>query len=78
MFSWSSRLVFLLLVADVVPNRGLIPAHRRHEISSRPETLPRVILLPLSIHPSQVDRALALDKPTTDDTEYLGGIEIIM
>jgi len=43
-------LVFLLLVADLLPNRGLIPPYRRYEISSRPKALAGVILLPFAVH----------------------------
>lgn len=70
--------VFLFLVADVIPNCDLIPTNRGHEISACPEALPGIILLLLPIHPRQVNCALALMNPTTDDTEYFGGIEIIM
>ena len=42
------------------------------------EVLPGVILLPFSVHSDQMDCALALDKPTTCETAYLGGIEIII
>src|SRR6185295_6938743 len=37
--------------------------HRRHEVAPRPEVLPNETPLPFSIHPSQMDRALALDEP---------------
>jgi hypothetical protein len=55
--------VFFLLVANVFPNRGLIAPYCRHEISPRPKALTSVILFPFSVHPRQVDRALALDVP---------------
>jgi hypothetical protein len=70
-FAWPSApqvhlvqaLVFLLLIPDVIPNHFLIPTHRGHEVSPRPEMLPYEVLLPLPVHPRQMDSALALDKP---------------
>jgi len=55
--------VFLPLVADVVPNHCLVAAYRGHEIPTRPETLPGVILLPFPVYPRKMNRALALDEP---------------
>jgi len=49
-------LILSFLVADVVPDCLLIPAYRRHHVPPRPEVLPGVVSLPLSVHPRQVDR----------------------
>jgi hypothetical protein len=54
-------LVFVLLVADVLPDHGFIPAHRGHHVPPRPEVLTNKVLLALSIDPGKVSRALALD-----------------
>jgi hypothetical protein len=40
----------------------------------RPEVLPDEVSLPFAKRPSDVDRALALDEPTTSATAYFGGI----
>ena len=40
--------------------------------------LPYEVALPFAVDPSQVDCALALMYPTTCDTAYFGGIEIII
>lgn len=71
-------LVFLLLVPDVLAYHVFIATHCRYEVPSRPEMLPYKIALALSIHPGQMDRALALDIATTCDTAYFGGIESII
>jgi hypothetical protein len=55
-------MIFLLLVANVLPTRCLISTYGRHKVSSRPEALTSKILLPLSVHPRQVNRALAFDE----------------
>jgi hypothetical protein len=44
-------LIFPLLVANVLSNCCLIPACGRHKVSPRPEALPCMVLLPLSVHP---------------------------
>src|SRR5664280_1588683 len=56
-------LVLFLLRADVLSNQRLVPPHRGHEVSPRPETLPPKILLPSSVHSCQVNRTLPFDKP---------------
>src|SRR5664280_1233119 len=56
-------LVLFLLRADVLSNQRLVPPHRGHEVSARPETLPHKILLPSSVHSRQVNRTLPFDKP---------------
>ena len=56
-------LVRLLLVADVLPNQRFITTHGRNEIAPGPEMLPDEVTLALSVHPHQMDRALALDLP---------------
>ena len=72
-------LVFLLLVLDVLPYRRLVTTHGRDEVPSGPKILSYEIALPLSVRPRQVDRGLLpLMKPTTCETAYFGGIEIIM
>ena len=53
-------LIFLLLVTDVLPYRRLIPAYGRNKVSSRPEALPCVVLLPFSVYSRKGNRALAL------------------
>jgi hypothetical protein len=40
--------------------------------------LPHEIATPRSVYPRDVDRALSFHYPTTWDTEYFDGIEIIM
>ena len=42
-------LVFLLLVADVLPNRGLISPYRRYEMSACPKGLTGVVLFATSL-----------------------------
>ncbi len=71
-------LVLFLMVADVGSDRPLVPSYRVDEKTARPEVLPHEIALPFAVDARQVNRALALDKPTTCDTAYFGGIEIIM
>jgi hypothetical protein len=54
--------ILKLLVPDVGPDRLLIPAHRRDEISARPEFVPgEVFRLSLDIL-RDPDRAFALDE----------------
>jgi len=55
-------LILLFLVANVLADDPLVPAYRGYEVPSRPKTLARIILLPLSIDSRQVDRAFPLDK----------------
>jgi hypothetical protein len=70
-------LVLLFLFPDVVSDHLLVPSHGGDVVSSGPEVLTYEISLPFPIDPSQVDRTLSLDDPTSD-TAYFGGIDIIM
>ncbi len=70
--------IFLLLVPDVLSNQFLVAPYCGHEVSSRPEMLSDKVLLPFSVHPRQMNSALPFDVSTTCDTEYFGGMEIIM
>ena len=56
-------LIFLLLVADVLPYHFFVPSDRGHEISPGPKVLPDKIAFALAIRPRHVDGALALDEP---------------
>jgi len=55
-------MIFLFLVANVLPNRRFIPTYGRDKVSRRPEAVANVVLFPLAVNPCQVDRALALDE----------------
>ena len=80
---WDQRkLLHLAILKLLIPNVGsdclLVPAHRRDEISTRPELVPREVLrLSLDIL-CDPNRAFALMKPITSATEYFGGIETSM
>lgn len=57
-------LVFLLLFPDVLADHGFIAAHHGHPKRLCPEVLTNEIPLPLfSVHPCQMDPALALEIP---------------
>ena len=70
--------VLLLLVPDVLAYHRLVPTYRRDEVPSGPEMLPHNISLLLAVYTRQMDGALPLMNPTTCETAYFGGIEIIM
>ena len=70
--------VFLFLLLDVIPDHRLISSHRGYEIPSRLKVLPDKTPLPFAVHPCQMDRALAFDKPYHCDIAYFGGIAISM
>ena len=70
--------VFLFLFPDVLPYHGFVSTHGRDEVPSGPEVLPHETALSLPVDPGQMDRTLALINPTTWETAYFGGIEIIM
>ena len=55
--------IFLLLIPNVLAYHRLVSSHRRHKIPSCPEVLSNKTSLPLTIHPAQIYRALALDVP---------------
>jgi hypothetical protein len=70
-------LILLLLVPDVFSDDLLIPSHCGDVVASGPEVLPYEISLSFPIDPGQMDRT-PLMNPTTCDTAYFGGIDIIM
>jgi len=55
-------------------------ADHRHRfiLLSGPEVLAHEIALLLPVHTGQMDRTFTLANPTTCETAYFGGIEIIM
>ena len=61
-------LILFLLVANVGADRLLVPPDRVDEETSGPKVLSDEIAFALSINPSHVDRALALDVP--DDLRH--------
>ena len=60
--------IFFLLILDVLADHSFVSPHRRHKVPSCPKVLPDKFPLPLSLHPRQVNRALALHK--TDHVRY--------
>ena len=70
--------VLVLLPLDVAPDHLFIPTHRGHEVASRPEVLPHEVPAPLPEVPAMWIALFPLMYPITCDTEYFGGIEIIM
>ena len=70
--------ILKLLVFDVGPDRLLVSAHRRDEISTRPELVPVKFFAFRSIFCAIQIELLPLIKPITSATEYFGGIETSM
>ena len=70
--------ILKLLVPDVGPDRLLVPAHRRYEISACPELVSGEVLAFRSIFCAIQIELLPLMKPITSATEYFGGIETSM
>jgi hypothetical protein len=65
--------VFCFLVPDVRTDHLFIPAHGRDEVPARPELLSDKVSFALAVHPGQVDRTLALDKPNYLRHRVFGG-----
>ena len=71
-------LILVLLVLYVPPDHRFVSPYGRDKVPPRPEALANKIPQVLTVHPSQVNRALPLMYPTTCDTAYFGGFEISM
>ena len=61
-------LVLLLRVSDVLPDQRLAWTNRRGEVPLFPGALAEEVSLVLTVHPGQVNLALAVVVPTTGDT----------
>jgi hypothetical protein len=56
-------LILCLLVFDVFSYHFLIPPDRGYKVASGPEVLTYEVALFASVHPGQMYRTLAFDKP---------------
>ena len=56
-------LILCLLVFDIFSYHLFIPPNRGYKVASGPEVLTYEVALLASVHPSQVYRTLAFDKP---------------
>ena len=63
----------MLLVTEVLADRGFVRTDSRHEIAPRPEMLPRAIALLAPLRAGTGNRTLPLRYPTRAATADVGG-----